>query len=147
MDKELVGWSRPQGCGQWLYIHVEAAHERRPTGSALGPPLFNILISDTAQGIDCSLSKFADGIKLSGAADTAEGRHAVQRDLDKLKPTRAHLNPRRFSQVKGKALHLRGGNARYVYTTGEQLLDNSPAEKDLGVPVDENRTEINFSHG
>lgn len=119
------------GCSQGVMVNGSMSRWSPVTsgvsqGFVLGLMLFNIFVSDTESGIECTLSKFSAGTKLSGVVGTVEGWDAIHRHLDKLE------NLMKFKKSKRKVLHMAQDNPRYDHRLGEELIKSSPTEKGLG---------------
>lgn len=76
--------------------------------SVLGPALFNISINDLYDGIEWTLGKFGDDMKLERVADSLEVHAAILRNLSRWR-RRAHKNLMKFNK-KVQSCNWRGTN-------------------------------------
>jgi len=89
--------------------------------------LFNIYINNLDEGIETTLSKFADDTKVRGVADKLEGCATIQEDLDSLESW-AGRNLMSFNKSNCRVLHLRRNNGMHQerLKDGEEVCGEGP---------------------
>uniref|UniRef100_A0A8C5R698 Reverse transcriptase domain-containing protein n=1 Tax=Leptobrachium leishanense TaxID=445787 RepID=A0A8C5R698_9ANUR len=102
-----------------------------PQGSVLGPILFNIFISDIAEGINGKVCLFADDTKICNRVDVPGGISQMTNDLGKLKKW-SELWQLSFNVDKCKIMHLGRKNPRAEYRIFDTVLTSTSEGWDLG---------------
>ena len=123
-----------------------------PQGSILGPLLFVLFIDDISLGLDPNthINLYADDTKIWRAMYSEYDCHMLQEDIKKLYIW-CNINDMKFHPDKCKVLSINGNSvlnnllhmlpfSKYSYSIGNNIIDYTPDQKDLGVIINENFT-------
>lgn len=111
-----------------------ASHWVVSVGSILGTVLFNIFINDPDAGLKCIQIKFAGDTKLGGTVNSLSRGKAIGEILTN---QRAWQSPTTLSLTRANPAFCTGNRQPWLHLhTGEQELESSTVEKNLGVLVD-----------
>jgi len=106
-----------------------------PQGSVLGPILFLIFINDldSVAAVDI-IRKFADDTKLGQTVRNQEEAERLQKTLDEL-CSWAEKWGMEFNVKKCKVMHFGHTNPKREYKMGNQTLEKTEEEQDIGVKI------------
>ena len=109
-------------------------------GSCLGPTLFILFINDIDGAVDILnsvMSKFADDTKWGRVVENENDRKEFQEGLNRLMQWAKDWQME-FNVDKCHIMHIGANNMELTYTMGDQELQPSDFEKDIGVMVQRN---------
>lgn len=113
-----------------------------PQGSHLGPLLFNVLINDIVQVIDCEVLLFADDMKIYSSISDSNDCLRLQTDINNIfnwcKVNKIDLN---ISKCKAITFSRKAKPFDYDYHINGELLTRVTEINDLGVLLD---SKMNF---
>ncbi|RMC12669.1 hypothetical protein DUI87_10193 [Hirundo rustica rustica] len=141
LDKHIMEWVSNWLMGQAQRVTVNGVTSGWgpvtrgvPQGSILCPVLLKIIINDLDTGLEGKQSKFTEDTKLGRAVESLEGKEALQRDVDK-SGSWAITNCMKSNKGKCQILYLGLGRPGFVHRLGNEMLESSAKESDLGVLV------------
>ena len=108
-----------------------------PQGSVLAPLLFLLYVNDLPNHLSSGVKIFADDSKLYRSVSLPADPSTLQKDLDAA-VCWADEWQLTFNAAKCKVLHIGRLNRHHVYTLNGAALEETEAEKDLGVYMDPN---------
>ena len=100
----------------------------------MGPLLFVAFINDFPASLKTNCKLFADDSKIYGKAQDDEDCQLIQDDLDTCMEW-ADRWKMSFHPDKCKAMHLGKSNRKYIYMLGNNMINATSEEKDLGVTI------------
>jgi len=106
-----------------------------PQGSVLGPILFVLFINDLPDVVASTSMIFADDTKIFCSISNDKDAAQLQQDLNNLADW-SQTWQLKFNASKCHVMHLGKQTTTYKYTMGGSTLEETEAEKDLGVIID-----------
>ena len=108
-----------------------------PQGSVLGPVLFLIYINDIDNGLNNTISKFADDTKIASSVISESDKKKLQDDLQKISNWSEKWEMP-FNINKCQILHVGSRNKKFDYDLCDEKLKSAQSVKDLGITVESN---------
>jgi len=142
IDDKLLDWIKDFLSNRFQYVKVGCSvsdvsdvTSGVPQGSVLGPTLFIYYINDMPDVLDCLIKIFADDTKIYSTVNNVSDALALQSNVDKLLDWSQQWQLT-FNSKKCKVLHAGRKNCKHDYYMNGNKLEETTAEKDLGVIVD-----------